>query len=109
MTFDERLEMLMTQLPDAPAEEEELLETLLYTARDIINERRFPFRKELPDDVEPKYEGLQIRIAKELYTKLGIEGETQHSEAGMTRTFTSSGGDVTKQLLQMVIPLYGGL
>ena len=87
MTKNERLDMMKALIPDLN-ESDEVLEMILESAKDFILRRRFPFAlKEMPIDVEPEYEVLQVRIAVEMYSKLGIEGETQHSEAGITRTY----------------------
>lgn len=64
--------------------------------------RRFEPTKEKPYD--KKYEDLIIPLAISSFAKIGAEGETVHSENGITRHYTS-GGDYPKELLREIIPL----
>ena len=77
---------------------------LLDTASDIIMQRRYPF-EEWPDELEKRYWGLQIRIAVDLYNKIGAEGETAHSENGVSRTYGAE--NVSTDLLAEIIPKAG--
>ena len=83
---------------------QDILEDLLETAKEIILSVRFP-NSEWPDEVEDRYKGLQIRIALDLYNKRGAEGETAHSENGISRTYTA--GWVSKDLLAEIVPYCG--
>lgn len=70
--------------------------------REINRCRRFK-----PSDNKPydkKYEDLIIPLAISSFAKIGAEGETVHSENGITRHYTS-GGDYPKELLNEIIPL----
>ena len=53
--------------------------------------------------VENKYVNLQVRIAMELYSKQGAEGQTAHSENGISRTYEAS--DVSPSLLSKITPV----
>ena len=64
--------------------------------------RRFKATEEHPYD--KKYEDLIIPLAISSFAKIGAEGETVHSENGITRHYTS-GGDYPKELLNEIIPL----
>jgi len=64
--------------------------------------RRFKATEENPYD--KKYEDLIIPLAISSFAKIGAEGETVHSENGITRHYTS-GGDYPKELLNEIIPL----
>lgn len=81
---------------------EGLLQELLDAAQDIIFEHRFPY-SEYPDKVERRYEGLQIQIATELYSKMGAEGQVGHSENGISRSWQSA--DVSDALLSRITPI----
>lgn len=86
------------------------LEDLLLLAKGVIFENRFPYivdPKKLPDDVEPQYHMLQIRIAIEIASKEGAEGETSHSEAGISRSYSSA--DISTELLSQIMPMCGVL
>lgn len=75
---------------------------LLETASEIIMQRRYPFSA-WPDELENRYWGLQIRIAVDLYNKIGAEGETAHSENGVSRTYGAE--NVSTDLLAEIIPI----
>ena len=79
-----------------------LLDELLETANDIIFENRFPY-SDFPDEVEKKYQGLQVQIAVELFNKFGAEGQQSHTENGITRSWTSA--DVSDALLNRITPI----
>ena len=64
--------------------------------------RRFKPTEDKPYDT--KYEDLIIPLAISSFAKIGAEGQTVHSENGITRHYTS-GGDYPKELLREVIPL----
>lgn len=64
--------------------------------------RRFKATDEKPYD--KKYEDLIIPLAISSFAKIGAEGQTVHSENGITRHYTS-GGDYPKELLREIIPL----
>ena len=74
---------------------------LLETAKAAINARRYPFG-DPPEELERRYENLQLRIAVELYNKQGAEGEIAHSENGISRTYSSSW--ISEELLSEVTP-----
>lgn len=98
--------------------DEELLMVLLDDAKNAILSRRFPFgdwptrevttawySEETTTEetyVEDCYLDLQYRIALDLYNKQGAEGETSHSENGISRNYESSW--ISEQLLQEVTP-----
>lgn len=84
--------------------DETVLDGCLESAKAAILARRFPFQ-DWPDEVEPRYLDLQYRIALDLYNKMGAEGQTGHSENGISRTWESSW--ISQQLLQEVTPFVG--
>ena len=99
MTPLERLKIRITEnVPDAE------LEDILESAKAVILSRRFPFGDQ-PDEVENKYKDLQIRIAVEMFNKRGAEGETAHSENGVSRSYSSAG--VSEELLSEITPKGG--
>lgn len=98
----EAIDMLRRNLPDE--EDEEVLLNCLENAQSIILAKRFPFGTDRTE-VEPQYVGLQVRIAVDLYNKQGAEGETSHSENGVSRTY--DGSWVSQQLLDEIIPKAG--
>ena len=99
MTQLERLKIRITEnVPDAE------LEDILESAKAVILSRRFPFSGQ-PPDIEARYKDLQIRIAVEMFNKRGAEGETAHSENGVSRTYSSA--SVSEELLREIVPKGG--
>lgn len=98
MTILERLKLRTGET------DEQLLSDCLDSARAAILARRFPYQ-EWPEAVPPQYVDLQFRIAMDLYNKIGAEGQTSHSENGVSRSFESSW--ISKQLLSEVVPFVG--
>lgn len=84
--------------------DEAVLSDCLDSAKAAILTRRFPF-SEWPEDVEARYKDLQFRIAMDLYNRIGAEGQTAHSENGISRTFDSSW--ISDELLSEIVPKVG--
>ena len=99
MTQLERLKIRITE--DVTDKE---LEDILESAKAVILSRRFPFGEQ-PTEIEDKYKDLQIRIAVEMYNKRGAEGETSHSENGISRSYSSA--NVSEELLREITPKAG--
>jgi hypothetical protein len=97
-----QLERLKIRIPESNNDAE--LEDLLESAKAVILSRRFPFG-EYPPDIEDRYKDLQIRIAVEMFNKRGAEGETSHSENGVSRTYSSA--SVSEELLREITPKAG--
>mgnify|MGYP003447045673 CR=1 FL=1 len=77
-------------------ENDELLELYLEDAKNIICELRYTY------EVEPQYLTTQLKIAMELYSKSGAEGQTSHSENGISRTYEAA--DISPSLLSNITP-----
>ena len=80
------------------------LEDILESAKAVILSRRFPFGEQ-PTEIEDRYKDLQIRIAVEMFNKRGAEGETAHSENGVSRTYSSA--SISEELLREITPKAG--
>jgi hypothetical protein len=99
MTQLERLKIRITEkVTDAE------LEDILESAKAVILSRRFPFGEQ-PTEIEDRYKDLQIRIAVEMFNKRGAEGETAHSENGVSRSYASA--NVSEDLLREITPKAG--
>ena len=81
----------------------ELLSTYLDLAGEKILDRRYPFGRPVNAVVEDWYQGIQLEIAVYLFNHRGSEGESLHSENGISRSY---GGqtDVPPELLMRVTP-----
>lgn len=91
-------EKLKARLPEANEAE---IQILIESTTAIINNNRYPFG-EIPEEIEPRYNDLQLRMAVELYSKAGAEGETSHSENGVSRTYSAAW--VSPELLGEIVP-----
>lgn len=80
-----------------PDDDLDVLQFYLDSANDIICDIRNS------DKVETQYLNTQIRIAVELYNKRGAEGQTGHSENGITRQYEKS--DISPSLLDTITPI----
>ena len=99
MTQLERLKIRITEKVDDIE-----LEDILESAKAVILSRRFPFGEQ-PPEIEDRYKDLQIRIAVEMFNKRGAEGETAHSENGVSRSYASA--NVSEDLLKEITPKAG--
>ena len=97
-----QLERLKLRIPENDNELE--LEDVLESAKAVILSRRYPFGEQ-PLELEEKYKDLQIRIAVEMYNKRGVEGQTSHSENGVSRGYSSA--SVSEELLREITPKVG--
>lgn len=91
-------EKLRSRLPEASDAE---IAELIDSTTSIINSRRYPFG-EMPAEIEARYLDLQLRIAVELFNKRGAEGQTAHSENGVSRSYSAAW--VSPELLEEIVP-----
>lgn len=92
-------------LPDTAATD--LLNLLVKQAESIVLNKRYPFGVPENATVPAQYEHIQIRIAVELYSKMGAEGQTAHGENGVNRTYEAA--DVSPSLLRQIVPVVGSV
>ena len=85
---------------------EMVLFDLLNSAEAVILSRRYPFG-EYPDDFPRRYNDLKVRIAEDMYNRIGASGQLSHSENGISRTWGAEW--VSEQLLSEIVPMVGGL
>lgn len=95
MTQTERLKLRLPEASDTDIAE------LLDSTASIINGRRYPFG-EMPTEIETRYLDLQLRMAVELFNKRGAEGQTAHSENGVSRSYSAAW--VSPELLDEIVP-----
>ena len=80
-----------------------LLTYLTIAGQKIIN-RAYPYDEEVTE-VPRRYGILQCEIAAYLLNKRGAEGETSHSENGISRGYESA--DIPDSLIGQVVPFCG--
>jgi hypothetical protein len=104
MTQAEKLTLLKAMVGESDTEEV-LLAYLNVAGRKIIN-RAYPYGTD-ETEVPTRYDFLQCEIAAYLLNKRGAEGQTSHSENGISRSYESA--DVPESLLGAVTPMVGVL
>lgn len=102
MTPEEQLVILKSMVGNDDSDEV-LLAYLSLAGRKIIN-RAFPFKRDTTE-VPVEYTALQVEIAAYLLNKRGAEGETSHSENGISRQYEN--GDVPESMLKSITPYCG--
>lgn len=78
----------------------------LSLAGDKICRRAYPFDPAVTE-VPAQYSFLQVEIAVYLLNKRGAEGQTGHTENGISRSYES--GDVPASMMRQVVPMAGTL
>ena len=96
----EALEALLAPDTDTP----EVLNTVLEAAGALILNKMYPFGYTPWAIVPARYERIQVMLAAELYTQRGAEGQTTHSENGISRSWPEK-----NRLLAQVIPHVGSV
>ena len=97
--------MVGEQANDTDWGDDVLLTYLSIAGQKIIN-RAYPYDEEVTE-VPKRYELLQCEIAAYLLNKRGAEGETSHTENGITRMYSNA--DVPESLIGVVVPHIGVL
>ena len=101
MTESEKISMLQKMTDET---DEETLLTYLKIAEDKVMKRLYPF-DDSQEVMPSRYSLNQIQIACYLLNKRGAEGETSHSENGVSRAYES--GDVPESLYKGIVPYVG--
>ena len=103
MTEVEKLSMLriMVGQPNDGEWADDVLISYLAIAGNKILNRAYPYG-DTPTEVPRRYGYLQCEIANYLLNRRGSEGQTAHSENGISRSYESA--DVPESMLSEVIP-----
>ena len=102
MTQTEKLKLLKDMVGESDTEEV-LLAYLDIAGRKILN-RAYPYGTD-ETEVPVRYDFLQCEIAAYLLNKRGAEGQTAHSENGISRSYESA--DVPESMLGAITPMVG--
>jgi len=99
MTESEKQEMLtvITGEQDALA-----LSTYLSLAASKVLSRLYPYDNAVTE-VPARYASVQVEIAAYMLNKRGAEGQTSHSENGVSRSYED--GDIPQTLLRQITPM----
>ena len=103
---NQKLEKLKVLISPETASDDLLL-YLLEQAEGIVLNKRYPFGAPEGATLSTFHQQIQIRVAVELFNKMGAEGQTAHDENGINRTWAA--GDVSPSLLRMVVPVCGSV
>ena len=101
MTDSEKITSLASMTEET---NEGVLSTYLMLAKEAIMQYAFPM-SERPEEMPSQYDALQLEIAAYKLNKRGAEGETDHSENGVKRSYES--GDIPRALLRRIVPYAG--
>lgn len=100
MTNDEKLVILKRITGET---DDEVLSTYLSMAASVVLTHAFPYGG--VEEVPTRYDNVQIEIAAYMLNKRGAEGETSHSENGVSRSYED--GDIPPTLLRRIVPTAG--
>lgn len=99
---EKRSELANRIAPDKDTDE--VLDGMLSAAETLILNRMFPFGYAEDAVIPRRYEQIQIQLATELYGQRGAEGQTGHSENGISRSWPEK-----NRLLSMIMPHCGSV
>ena len=98
MTDSEKRTMLTAMTGET---NETVLSTYLSIAGNKVCRKAYPFDPS-QTTVPAQYEIIQVEVAAYLLNKRGAEGETAHSENGISRSYEN--GDIPSSLLRDITP-----
>ena len=88
MTISEKIEAMSVAIAPDTADKR-VLGCQLEEAGALILNKMYPFGYPENMVLPARYDRLQIKLAVELYTQRGAEGQASHTENGVTRTWPS--------------------
>lgn len=101
MTDSDKKTILTTMTEES---DDTVLSAYLSIAASAVLLRAYPF-DDTVTEVPDKYAMTQVQIAAYLLNKRGAEGQTAHSENGISRSYED--GDVPPTLLRGIVPVVG--
>lgn len=104
MTDEAKLIMLKVFVNENGTEYDSALTVYLAMAKSKILARAFPYDP-TQTEVPSRYDVLQCEIAAYLWNKRGAEGQTAHTENGISRQYEK--GDVPESLMGVIVPYCG--
>ena len=100
MTNDEKLVILKRITGET---DDEVLSTYLSLAAGVVLTHAYPYGG--VEEVPAQYDNVQIDIAAYMLNKRGAEGQTSHSENGISRSYENA--DIPSSMLKVVTPHVG--
>lgn len=102
MTNEEKLTALRAMI--GSSDTDEVLSAYLNLAGGKIIAKAFPYKTDVTE-VPSQYGYLQVEIAAYMLNKRGAEGQTAHSENGVSRSYENA--DVPVSMLKAITPYCG--
>ena len=102
MTQEEKLTALKSMVGNS--DPDEVLSTYLDFAGSKILAKAYPYQNDVTE-VPVQDAHLQVEIAAYMLNKRGAEGQTSHTENGVSRSYEN--GDIPSSMLKAVIPYCG--
>lgn len=102
MTQEEKLTALKSMVGNS--DPDEVLSTYLDFAGSKILAKAYPYQNDVTE-VPVQYAHLQVEIAAYMLNKRGAEGQTSHTENGVSRSYENGG--IPSSMLKAVIPYCG--
>lgn len=103
MTSLEKIAALKVHIsPDTDTDE--VLGSMISLAEAMVLDRMYPFGYPEGTVVPARYEQIQIQLAVELYGRRGAENQLNHSENGISRTWSEN-----SPLLKRIVPHCGSV
>ena len=101
MLETEKIEMVKSMTGETS---DGVVSAYLNIAGNKICRKAYPFDPTVTE-VPEQYSLLQVEIAVYLLNKRGADGESAHSENGISRTYEN--GDVPPSMLRQIVPMCG--
>lgn len=101
MTDETKLTMLRSMTGETDTD---VLSTYLTLAKGIVIAKAYPYGTG-EEEIPTPYHTTHVEIAAYLVNKRGAEGETAHSENGVSRSYED--GDIPPTLLRRITPMVG--
>jgi hypothetical protein len=102
MTEEEKVQMVQLLISDVTVTAE-MIQTYLALAANRILNRVWPFGG-APTEWPTQYDLVQVQLTVRMVARRGGEGETAHSENGISRTYGSVDDE---DILQQLVPYVG--
>ena len=103
MNNEEKLGMLQSMTGETDLV---VLSTYLTLAKGVVVSKAYPFGTG-EEEIPTPYHTVHVEIAAYMLNKRGAEGETAHSENGVSRSYED--GDIPPTLLRRITPMVGVL
>lgn len=111
MTVQEKVDLVQTLVNNDSTATDTLVTALLNKAENAIRRRMYPIHlplnsagEEITFVVPAKYEYLQCDLAVRYFSRMGGEGETRHSENGISRSYDSvNDEDLLMEVMQVIV------